>query len=84
MSCGGPRPALFNQDDLIEPRTQKGIYKLTPGLTGWAQINGRDELPIPVKVVLDHYYLLNHSFQMDIKIICLTALKVVLREGVVH
>lgn len=84
MSFVGPRPALYNQDDLIELRTQRGIHRLPPGLTGWAQINGRDELPIPLKVDLDHYYLLNHCFLLDLKIIFLTAVKVVLREGVVH
>ncbi|MFH0784571.1 MAG: sugar transferase [Pseudomonadota bacterium] len=84
MSFVGPRPALFNQDDLIELRTLKGIHRLTPGLTGWAQINGRDELPIPVKVEFDYYYLLNQSFWLDMKIILQTALKVVLREGVTH
>lgn len=80
----GPRPALFNQDDLIELRTQKGIHRLTPGLTGWAQINGRDELPIPVKVEFDHYYLVNQSFLLDIKIIVQTVLRVIRREGVTH
>ncbi len=84
MSFVGPRPALFNQDDLIELRTSKGIHMLVPGLTGWAQINGRDELPIPVKVEFDHYYLLNQSFWLDMKIILRTALKVVRREGVTH
>lgn len=84
MSFVGPRPALFNQDDLIELRTQKGIHALTPGLTGWAQINGRDDLPIPVKVEFDEYYLLNKSFLLDIKIIVATFLKVVLRDGVTH
>ena len=84
MSFVGPRPALFNQDDLIELRTQHGIHALTPGLTGWAQINGRDELPIPVKVAYDHYYLLNQSLLLDVTIIVRTALKVVLREGVAH
>lgn len=84
MSFVGPRPALFNQNDLIEYRTQKGIHKLTPGLTGWAQINGRDELPIPVKVEFDNYYLLNQSFFLDIKIIIHTALSVIRREGVEH
>ena len=77
MSSVGPRPALFNQDDLVELRTQKGIHRLTPGLTGWAQINGRDELPIPVKVEFDNYYLLNQSFSLDMKIILQTVLKVV-------
>lgn len=84
MSFVGPRPALFNQDDLIELRTKKGIHKLTPGLTGWAQINGRDELSIPIKVNYDYYYLINHSFLLDLKIIIRTALNVVLRKGVAH
>ena len=84
MSLVGPRPALFNQSDLIELRTRKGIHRLTPGLTGWAQVNGRDELPIPVKVEFDEYYLLHRSFVFDLKIILLTMLKVVQREGVVH
>ncbi len=84
MSFVGPRPALFNQYDLIELRTQKGIHQLTPGLTGWAQINGRDELPIPVKVEFDEYYLLHRSIFLDIKVIVLTAFKVIRREGVVH
>ncbi len=84
MSFVGPRPALFNQDDLVELRTQKGIHRLTPGLTGWAQINGRDELPILAKVEFDNYYLLNISFFLDLKIILQTVLKVVLREGVTH
>lgn len=84
ISFVGPRPALFNQNDLIELRTQKGIHLLTPGLTGWAQINGRDELPIPVKVELDEYYLRNQSFMFDIKIIFQTILKVAQREGVTH
>lgn len=84
MSFVGPRPALYNQDDLIELRTQKGIHLLTPGLTGWAQINGRDELPIPVKVKFDEYYLKNQSIFLDSRIIFLTALKVVKSEGVMH
>lgn len=84
MSFVGPRPALFNQDDLIELRTQKGIHLLTPGLTGWAQINGRDELPIPVKVDFDEHYLKNRSLALDIKIMFLTASKVLRREGVAH
>src|SRR3990170_8425698 len=84
MSFVGPRPALFNQDDLVELRTQKGVHALTPGLAGWAQINGRDELPIPVKVEFDEYYLKHRSFLFDLKIILLTALKVVRREGVKH
>ena len=84
MSIVGPRPALFNQDDLISLRTEKGVHRLTPGLTGWAQINGRDELPIPVKVEFDEYYLLNRSFGLDLRIIALTFLKVVKNEGVTH
>ena len=84
MSFVGPRPALFNQEDLIQLRTQKGIHTLTPGLTGWAQINGRDELPIPVKVDFDEYYLSHRSFLFDMKIIFRTFLKVVRREGVTH
>lgn len=84
MSFVGPRPALFNQNDLIELRTKKGVQVLTPGLTGWAQINGRDELPIPVKVEFDEYYLKHRSFLFDLKIILMTALKVVRREGVTH
>ena len=80
----GPRPALYNQDDLIELRTTKGIHKLTPGITGWAQVNGRDDLPIPVKVDFDDYYLKNRSFLFDLKILVMTVMKVVSREGVVH
>ena len=84
MSFVGPRPALFNQDDLIELRTSKGVHRLTPGLTGWAQINGRDELPIPVKVDFDEYYLFNRSMLLDLNIIVRTVLKVVMKEGVTH
>lgn len=84
MSFVGPRPALFNQDDLIAQRTEANVHTLIPGLTGWAQINGRDELPIPQKVALDHYYLLNRSFFLDLKIIALTFLKVLQKEGVSH
>ena len=84
MSFVGPRPALFNQDDLTALRTQQGVHTLTPGLTGWAQINGRDELPIPEKVALDVDYLEKKSFWFDIKILWLTALKVLLGHGVVH
>ena len=68
MSFGGPRPALFNQDDLIALRTEKGVDKLVPGLTGWAQVNGRDELPIPEKVALDMVYMKRQSFWFDLKI----------------
>ncbi len=84
MSIVGPRPALFNQDDLIALRTEKGVHKLTPGLTGWAQVNGRDELPIPTKVSLDIEYIDKKSFLFDIKIIWLTFLKVIYRDGVTH
>ena len=84
MSFVGPRPALFNQHDLIEMRTQAGVHDLLPGLTGWAQINGRDELPIPQKVMLDTEYLQNKSFYLDVKIILLTALKVLRRDNVTH
>jgi O-antigen biosynthesis protein WbqP len=84
MSFVGPRPALFNQHDLIDLRTQAGVHSLTPGLTGWAQINGRDELPIPKKVELDAEYLKRQGFWFDIKILWLTFLKVFLREGVSH
>jgi len=84
MSFVGPRPALFNQDDLIELRTQQGVDKLLPGLTGWAQVNGRDELPIPDKVALDVEYISKQSFWFDIYIIWLTFLKVVKRDGVSH
>jgi O-antigen biosynthesis protein WbqP len=84
MSFVGPRPALFNQDDLIGLRTECGVSRLTPGLTGWAQINGRDELPIPEKVKLDEAYLKNQSFMIDIKILILTFLKVIRRDGIIH
>lgn len=84
MSFVGPRPALFNQDDLIALRTERDVHALVPGLTGWAQINGRDELPIPQKVELDREYLERRSFMFDIKIMWLTFLKVVRRDGVSH
>lgn len=84
MSFVGPRPALFNQDDLIALRTEKRVHILTPGLTGWAQINGRDELPIPVKVDFDVWYLQHASLWLDMKIIILTFLKVLRSEGVRH
>ncbi|MDC9721089.1 MAG: sugar transferase [Gammaproteobacteria bacterium] len=84
MSFVGPRPALFNQDDLIALRTEKGVHKLVPGLTGWAQINGRDELPIPQKVDLDAEYLHHQSLLLDIKIIWLTFIKVLKKDGVSH
>lgn len=84
MSFVGPRPALFNQRDLIELRTENGVHLLVPGLTGWAQINGRDELPIPKKVALDIEYLNKKSILFDIEIIFKTALKVLRRDNVAH
>ena len=84
MSFVGPRPALFNQEDLISLRTSLGVDSLVPGLTGWAQINGRDELPIPVKVELDVYYLNHCSLVLDLRILLLTFLKVIKRDGVSH
>jgi len=84
MSFVGPRPALFNQDDLIALRTEKGVEKLVPGLTGWAQINGRDELPIPQKVKLDVEYLNRQSLGFDLYIIWLTFNKVIRKDGVSH
>ncbi len=84
MSFVGPRPALFNQDDLIALRTQYGVDNLVPGLTGWAQVNGRDELPIPEKVKLDVAYMQQQSFWFDIKIIILTFVKVLRRDGIQH
>lgn len=84
MSFVGPRPALFNQQDLVELRTKRGIQGLIPGLTGWAQINGRDDLPIPVKVDFDAYYQQHQSMAFDLKILFLTFLKVIRREGIKH
>ena len=84
MSFVGPRPALFNQDDLIALRSQCGVDKLVPGLTGWAQVNGRDELSIPVKVQYEAEYLAKQSFWFDMNILGLTFLKVVRRAGVSH
>jgi O-antigen biosynthesis protein WbqP len=84
MSFVGPRPALFNQKDLIELRTEFGVQKLLPGLTGWAQVNGRDELPIPEKVKLDVTYLERQSLQFDIRILWFTFVKVLRRDGVSH
>ncbi|MBY0444862.1 MAG: sugar transferase [Burkholderiales bacterium] len=84
MSFVGPRPALYNQTDLIALRTEKQVHTITPGLTGWAQINGRDELPIPQKVELDTYYLLHQSFALDVKILWMTFFKVIKRDGVTH
>ena len=80
----GPRPALHNQDDLVELRTKAGIHKLIPGLTGWAQVNGRDELSIPEKVKFDEYYLINRSRLLDLKIVFLTLLRVLGMKGVSH
>jgi len=84
MSFVGPRPALYNQDDLVALRTRHGVQSLAPGLTGWAQVNGRDDLPIPRKVQLDAEYLRRRSFSFDLYILWLTALKVLRREGVSH
>lgn len=84
MSFVGPRPALYNQDDLIALRTERGVHTIRPGLTGWAQINGRDELPIPTKVMFDAEYLDRQSLAFDIRILFLTALKVMRRDGISH
>ena len=84
MSFVGPRPALFNQDHLVALRTERGVHELAPGLTGWAQVNGRDELPIPQKVQLDAEYLQRRSLLFDLKILWMTALKVMVRDGVSH
>ena len=84
MSFVGPRPALFNQDDLIALRTERGVHRLIPGITGWAQINGRDDIPIPKKVEFDEYYLHHRSFCFDLKILVLTVFKVTRAENVRH
>jgi O-antigen biosynthesis protein WbqP len=84
MSFVGPRPALFNQEDLIALRTERGVHRLIPGITGWAQINGRDDIPIPKKVEFDAYYLNHRSFCFDLKILFLTFLKVTRAENVSH
>ena len=84
MSFVGPRPALFNQNDLIVLRTEKGVDKLVPGITGWAQVNGRDQLSIPDKVALDVEYLNYQSFWFDLKILWKTFLKVITHDGVSH
>ena len=84
MSFVGPRPALFNQQDLIAMRTEQGVHSLVPGLTGWAQVNGRDELPIPEKVKLDLAYLQRQSLWFDVRILWLTFVKVLKRDGVSH
>ena len=82
LSLVGPRPALFNQKGLVELRAQRGVNALVPGITGWAQINGRDELPIPIKVCFDYEYLQRQSFGFDLKILLMTAMKVALGEGI--
>jgi O-antigen biosynthesis protein WbqP len=84
MSFVGPRPALYNQNDLIALRTEKGVHELIPGLTGWAQVNGRDELPITQKVQLDLEYMQRQSSLFDLKILWMTVLKVLARDGVTH
>ena len=84
MNLVGPRPALFNQDDLVELRTKNGVHQIAPGVTGWAQINGRDELSIPEKVKFDKAYLDQRSLMFDLKILFLTAYKVILRKDVSH
>jgi O-antigen biosynthesis protein WbqP len=84
LSFVGPRPALFNQDDLIALRAERGIHVLVPGLTGWAQVNGRDELEIPVKVQFDYEYLQRRSFRLDLQIIGMTVVKVVRGDGIQH
>lgn len=84
MSIVGPRPALFNQQNLIDMRTAAGVHLVQPGLTGWAQINGRDELPIPVKVELDAEYVRRRSLAFDLKVIFQTFIKVIRRDGIVH
>ena len=84
MSFVGPRPALFNQYDLMSMRTERGIHRLVPGITGWAQINGRDDLPIPQKVTLDQYYLDHRSFLFDLKTIYLTVFNVLAGKGIQH
>jgi O-antigen biosynthesis protein WbqP len=84
MSLVGPRPALYNQDDLVRLRTERGIHRLVPGITGWAQINGRDDLPIPLKVDLDEYYLKHRSFALELRTLCLTFASVADSKGVSH
>lgn len=84
MSFVGPRPALFNQTDLVALRTKEGVHTLVPGLTGWAQVNGRDELPIPDKVAQDAWYLQHRSIGLDVRILFLTALKVLRKDNIAH
>lgn len=84
MSFVGPRPALFNQNDLVALRTQAGVHRLLPGLTGWAQVNGRDQLSVPEKVRLDREYLERRSFLFDLKVLWLTLGRVLRRDGIAH
>ena len=84
MSFIGPRPALYNQDDLVDLRTKKGIHRLVPGVTGWAQVNGRDDIPIPLKVEYDEYYMNNRSIILDLKIVWMTAVNVLRKRGIKH
>jgi len=84
LSFVGPRPALHNQNDLVALRTERGVHELTPGLTGWAQVNGRDDLPVPLKVEYDCEYLRKRAFLFDLKILCQTFLRVIRRDGVAH
>ena len=84
MSFIGPRPALYNQDDLVELRTKKGVHRLIPGVTGWAQVNGRDDLPIPVKVEYEAYYMNHKSMMLDLKIAWMTLVNVLRKKGIQH
>jgi len=84
MSFIGPRPALYNQDDLVDLRTKRGIDRLVPGVTGWAQVNGRDDIPIPLKVEYDEYYMNNKSIILDLKIVWMTAVNVLRKRGIKH
>ena len=84
MSFIGPRPALYNQDDLVDLRTKRGIHRLVPGVTGWAQVNGRDDIPIPLKVEYDEYYMKNKSIILDLKIVWMTAVNVLRKRGIKH
>jgi O-antigen biosynthesis protein WbqP len=84
MSFIGPRPALYNQDDLVELRSKRGIHRLIPGVTGWAQVNGRDDIPIPLKVEYDEYYMKNKSIILDFKIVWMTVINVLRKRGIKH
>jgi O-antigen biosynthesis protein WbqP len=84
MSFIGPRPALYNQDDLVELRSKRGIHRLVPGVTGWAQVNGRDDIPIPLKVEYDEYYMNNKSIILDFKIVWMTVVNVIRKRGIKH